>query len=96
MVIIKFIDQSLFESAFTSNSSGFNVEFSCPRQMEMICASKPYVSDRLNNGSAIYIYAPQLGGLEIIIASIPVLHEQIAHVHLITLSTSARLKRALL
>ena len=76
MVIIKFVDQSLLKSAFTSNSSGFNVEFSCPRQMELICASKTYDSDRLNNGSTIYIYIEQLDFPEIIIASTPVLYEQ--------------------
>ena len=75
MVIIKFVDQSLLKNAFTSNSSGFNIEFSCPRQMELISASKTYVSDRLNNGSAIYIYIEQLGLSEILIVSTPVSYE---------------------
>ena len=76
MVIIKFIEQSLLESAFTRHSSGFNVEFPRPRQIELICASKTYVSDRLNNGSAIYIYTEQLHLPEISVASTPVLYEQ--------------------
>ena len=44
--------------------------------MELIGASKTYVSDRLNNGSAIYIYIEQLGLSEILIVSTPVSYEQ--------------------